>query len=153
MHSAGMHGQMFATGCDSGTDYKYLFFSSNRRGSFDIYWISLDSVLKNTPKIPLTTANHNPDDYSLYQNYPNPFDRSTTIHFDLKKPGNTKLTIYNLAGQKMKTILNEYKQSGKYQVIWDGECYRKGEYLCELQVSEPKSGQLFLESTIQILLR
>jgi hypothetical protein len=135
-------------------DGKYLFFSSNRRGSFDIYWVSLDSILKNTPKIPLPTSMiNNTDDYFLYQDYPDPLDRSTIVHFDLKKPGYTTLTIYNLAGLKMKTIFNEYTQAGKHQVVWEGEGYRKGEYLCELQVSEAKSEKIFLESTIQILLR
>lgn len=89
----------------------------------------------------------------LYQNYPNPFDSSTTIYFDLKKPGNAKLTVYDLAGKKIETILNEYQQAGEHKFVWSGDGLRKGKYLCELQASEAKSGQLFLESTIQILLR
>lgn len=95
-----------------------------------------------------------PNESKLYQNYPNPSDYSTTIFFELAKPGNTELTIYDLAGQQLETILNEYKEEGIHQFIWQGEGYRKGiYYLCELQLSDETSGQTFLESTIKILLR
>jgi hypothetical protein len=94
-----------------------------------------------------------PIESMLYQNYPNPFDRSTTIYFVLKEPGNCVLTIYNLAGQKMETVLSEYKNAGEYQFVWKGTNYSKGKYLCHLQVSEARSGKISFEDTIQILLR
>lgn len=93
-----------------------------------------------------------PTESILYQNYPNPFDNSTTIYFNLNKPGKTRLTIYNLAGVKMKTILDEYREAGEYKYIWNGESYSHGEYLCELQVSDQQSGKILYNSTIMILL-
>ncbi|MBN2348084.1 MAG: PD40 domain-containing protein [Bacteroidales bacterium] len=130
-------------------DGEYLFFSSNRSGSYDIYWVRLDSVLKNTPKIPLTAEIQEPDDYVFYQK----FDFKTSLHFDLKKPGYTKLTIYNLAGEKINTILDEYRLAGENEFVWEGDGYRKGKYICALQLSEEKAGKPYLETAIQVLLR
>ena len=134
-------------------DGKYLFFSSNRRGTYDIYWVSLDSVLTNTPRIPLVAANHKPGEYEFYQLYKDASDSTTTVYFDLEKSGNVKLTICSRAGEKLGTVLNEFRQKGKNQFVWKGEGYKKGKYLCELEASDSKSGQRFMESTIQVLLK
>ncbi len=70
-----------------------------------------------------TTLPHN---FELSQNYPNPFNSSTIIQFrvgslEFGKPIPTTLMIYNLLGQKVKTLVDEEKQSGTYQVVWDGK--------------------------------
>ena len=56
----------------------------------------------------------------LYQNYPNPFNPSTNIDFFLKKPVNVKLTIYNLKGQKVKTLISKNMKKGFHSVNWNG---------------------------------
>jgi len=61
-----------------------------------------------------------PKDYSLAQNYPNPFNANTQITFALPKSGNTILEIYNVLGQKVSTLLNEYLTAGTKTVNWDG---------------------------------
>ncbi len=55
-------------------------------------------------------------------NFPNPFNPSTTISFSLtaKDAKNTKLEIYNLKGQKVKTLVNEELSAGKHSVVWNG---------------------------------
>ena len=134
-------------------DGKYLFFSSDRRGTFDIYWVSLDSILKNTPKTPLGALNHKPGDYEFYQLYSDIKDSITTLYFDLIKSGNVKLTICNRSGEEIETVLNEIRDKGKNQFTWDGEGFEHREYLCKLQVSDINSGEPFMESTIQVLLK
>jgi hypothetical protein len=68
-----------------------------------------------------------PSDFTLYQNYPNPFNPNTTIKFKVqgsrfKVPiHNTTLTVYNLLGQKVKTLVDEPLKSGSYEVVWDGK--------------------------------
>ena len=57
---------------------------------------------------------------ALLGNYPNPFNPSTTITYALGDPGQVSLVIYNLKGQKVKTLLNQNQASGRYQVIWNG---------------------------------
>ncbi len=56
----------------------------------------------------------------LYANYPNPFNPNTTISFDLATAGEVELQIFNLRGQKVKTLLRSSLEAGTYQYIWDG---------------------------------
>jgi hypothetical protein len=66
--------------------------------------------------------------FRLSQNYPNPFNSTTLIPFTVdcprlseSRPVHTTLTIYNVSGQRVKTLLNQDKSPGQYQVIWDGK--------------------------------
>lgn len=131
-------------------DGKYLFFSSDRNGQYDIYWVSLDAVIKNTPRISFADVKPSADDYAFFQIYdPN----KTIIAFDLSVSGNVKLEICNLERESMETIFDDYKPAGENLFNWKGEGYEKGEYLCKMQVSDNKSDKVILESTIQVLLR
>ena len=57
-----------------------------------------------------------PGTYSLKQNYPNPFNPSTNISFSLEKASNVKLEVYNILGQKVATLVNNFMQPGNYTV-------------------------------------
>ncbi|MCK4696300.1 MAG: T9SS type A sorting domain-containing protein, partial [Candidatus Cloacimonetes bacterium] len=79
---------------------------------------------------------------NLYQNYPNPFNPSTTISFSLtaEDPENSELSIYNIKGQKVKTLVNEVLSAGEHSIIWDGNDYSgkpvgSGIYLYKLSVN------------------
>ena len=61
-----------------------------------------------------------PSDYKLEQNYPNPFNPTTSIKYDLPKSSVVKLEIYNIVGQRMKTLVNELQAAGKWSVQWNG---------------------------------
>ncbi len=67
-----------------------------------------------------------PTDYNLEQNYPNPFNPATRIQFRVGRlefgdPSYTTLTVYNILGQRVKTLIDENKLPGRYEVIWDGK--------------------------------
>ncbi|MBN2829322.1 MAG: choice-of-anchor D domain-containing protein, partial [Candidatus Cloacimonetes bacterium] len=57
----------------------------------------------------------------LYTNYPNPFNPETTISFDLKQNERVKIDIYNIKGQKVKTLINDDYNAGNHKVIWNGK--------------------------------
>jgi hypothetical protein len=57
----------------------------------------------------------------LYSNYPNPFNPATTIHFDLDKPGHVTLEVFNVAGQKVRMLVDEIRKEGHHEVTWDGQ--------------------------------
>ena len=61
-----------------------------------------------------------PSRYSLNQNFPNPFNSSTKISFYLPKSGNVKLEVYNILGQKIRTLLEKVEQPGLKTLFWDG---------------------------------
>ena len=65
--------------------------------------------------------NNAPELKFALSNYPNPFNPTTTISFDLPKSGNVKLEIFNSKGQRVKTLLNEKINSGHHSVIWNGK--------------------------------
>ena len=61
-----------------------------------------------------------PDDYSLSQNYPNPFNPTTTIRFGLPVTSQVELSVYNIVGQKVATLVNGDFQAGLHEVEWQG---------------------------------
>ncbi|HPN39159.1 MAG TPA: T9SS type A sorting domain-containing protein [Melioribacteraceae bacterium] len=77
-----------------------------------------------------------PKDY-LYNNYPNPFNPSTTINYSIAEASEVKLRIFDVTGQIVKELVNEYKNSGFYSVFWEGKNDRgdfvaSGVYYCLL---------------------
>lgn len=84
-----------------------------------------------------------PTDYKLYANYPNPFNPTTTIKFDIPfirrsaaTTYHTKLVVYNLLGQQIVTLVNEQKAPGYYEVKFNGSELSSGMYLYRLEVGE-----------------
>jgi len=59
--------------------------------------------------------------YKLYQNAPNPFNGQTKINYQLAKPGNVSLKIYNTLGQLVNTLVHGHQQPGIYSAIWNGK--------------------------------
>ncbi|MCK4653274.1 MAG: T9SS type A sorting domain-containing protein, partial [Candidatus Cloacimonetes bacterium] len=58
--------------------------------------------------------------YFNLNNYPNPFNPSTTISFDLPKESDVEITVYNIRGQKVKTLTNDHFEKGTHSVVWNG---------------------------------
>ena len=61
-----------------------------------------------------------PDSYMLRQNYPNPFNPVTTISYDLPEDSNVLISVYDLAGRKIKTLINKNQRAGFHSVNWNG---------------------------------
>jgi hypothetical protein len=112
------------------SSYIYFTWQDNRRGKgWDIYakvvdWNWSGTGVEEEQDVSL------PNSFELSQNYPNPFNPTTTISFFLscklqdascKTPIRTTLSIYNILGQKVITLVDEDKLPGEYKVIWDGK--------------------------------
>ncbi len=82
-----------------------------------------------------------PKEFSLLQNYPNPFNPSTQIAYDLPKVAKVILEIYNVLGEKVKTLVEQEQSAGRHQVIWNGknergEAVNSGVHFYRLQTDE-----------------
>ncbi len=74
-----------------------------------------------------------PAHYALLQNYPNPFNPSTMISYDLPKRSYVKLTIYDMLGREVTTLVSEEKAAGSYKVKFDATSLSSGVYLYRIQ--------------------
>jgi len=61
-----------------------------------------------------------PDEFTLEQNFPNPFNPATHIRFSLAEGTDVRLEIYNILGEKVVTILDDYLDAGQHLIEWDG---------------------------------
>jgi hypothetical protein len=74
-----------------------------------------------------------PQKFALYQNYPNPFNPSTTISYDLPQRARVKLSIYNILGQEVATLVDGEQEPGRYSVKFDATDLPSGIYFYTLQ--------------------
>jgi hypothetical protein len=77
-----------------------------------------------------------PDGYEMFQNYPNPFNPVTMINYQLSMIDDVELSIFNLFGQKVATLVNEQQQAGTYQVEWDASGFASGIYYYRIKAGE-----------------
>ena len=88
-----------------------------------------------------------PEEFSLSQNYPNPFNPVTIISFSLPKASNVIISVYNVLGQEVDVLANDYYQAGIHTVEWNASNKASGIYLYRIQAGE------FTETRKMILLR
>ena len=74
-----------------------------------------------------------PVEFSLAQNFPNPFNPSTTISYSIPQSGNVVLKIYNITGVEIATLVNENKEQGTYTFELDASAFASGVYIYTLQ--------------------
>jgi hypothetical protein len=77
-----------------------------------------------------------PQNYELKQNYPNPFNPATTISYFLPFGGLVELNIYNLQGQKIQELVNQWQSAGHYSLTWDGTNFSSGIYFFQIKTSD-----------------
>ncbi|MCU7497454.1 MAG: T9SS type A sorting domain-containing protein, partial [Ignavibacteria bacterium] len=71
--------------------------------------------------------------YSLSQNYPNPFNPATSISYSIEKAGPVKILVYDLLGNKIATIVNEFQNAGTHKVSFDATGLTSGVYLYTIE--------------------
>ncbi len=105
---------------------------------FEANEVNLTSTAVNNEEVGMNV----PEEFKLHQNYPNPFNPSTNIAFDVPNSNTiVKLEIYNILGQKVKTLVNDVYSAGRYTVQWDatnefGTQVSTGVYLYRLQAGD-----------------
>jgi parallel beta-helix repeat protein/predicted outer membrane repeat protein len=76
-----------------------------------------------------------PTEFVLYPNWPNPFNATTSIRYDMPVTGKASLTVFNLLGQRVATLVNGQQLAGSHTISWDASDLPSGVYLCRMQVA------------------
>ena len=90
-----------------------------------------------------------PERFTLYQNYPNPFNPVTTLRYDLPENSLVNITIYDMLGRQVKTLMDQTQDAGYKSVIWNatneyGNPVSVGIYLYQIQAGEYISTKMVL---------
>jgi hypothetical protein len=93
-----------------------------------------------------------PDRFDLRQNYPNPFNPACNIEYSLPKGSHVSLSIYNILGQKVRTLVNEYQSAGYKSVRWDGKDNLGREVTSGIYFDRIKAGD-FVQAKKMVLIR
>jgi len=86
-------------------------------------------------------------EFTLDQNFPNPFNPNTLIKYSIPKSSQVSLKIFNTLGQEMESLVNEEKQAGTYEVNWNASNLQSGVYFYRIQAGS------FIETKKMILLK
>ncbi len=120
-----------------------------------IYAVRTDSLLNTSEYIGVEQISNNvPKSFYLFNNYPNPFNPTTTIKYEIPKDAEITIRVYDLLGREVFSI-NEYKKAGSYEVKFDGANLASGMYLYSLEVSDPStgSGRGYMDTKKMVLLK
>jgi hypothetical protein len=102
-------------------------------GATQSLWLDQVQLIKEDVQTGVDGQNQlQPGQFALEQNYPNPFNPSTTINFTLGKASNVKLSVYNLLGQKVATLVDSRMNAGRQSVVFDASRYASGVYFYRL---------------------
>jgi len=118
---------------DSGMETGNIIFTHNAMTSPDTVTVTGTGVELGIEE---TEGDVIPAFYALSQNYPNPFKTQTLIRYQLPKSNVVTIVIYNVSGQRIKTLVNEHKDAGYYTVYWDGRKVSNGVYFCRMVAGE-----------------
>lgn len=130
-----------------GPDYAYVYFDIplsffERSGAVYALRKAVDDLMDLSTDIEATTTADNlPGSCMLSQNYPNPFNPNTEIVYSIPKSGHVSLSIYNVLGQRVRTLVDREKPAGMHRVTWDGtgdngDMVATGIYLYQLRTGE-----------------
>ncbi len=78
------------------------------------------------------TGMEQPSSFKLHQNFPNPFNPSTKISFDVSKAGFVRISVFNSLGREVSVLINENLNSGSYTTDWNASAFSSGIYFCKI---------------------
>jgi len=133
-------------------------FAPSAEGFKEARWrIHSDDPDENPFEVPLSGTCENvsiddyqciiPSDYSLFSAYPNPFNPTTTIKYALPEASHVNISIYNLLGHEIASLVNEQQPAGYHQAIWNANSKPSGMYFYKLKAGE------FTETKKMLLLK
>ncbi len=113
--------------------HSYSFTDNNvseGKYQYRLKQIDFDGTFKYSDVVEVTVTL--PDKYTLEQNFPNPFNPTTTIKYSIPASGFVSLRVYNLLGQEVATLVNENKKAGSHSVVFNASSLSSGVYICKI---------------------
>lgn len=135
---------------DTGSAFDGIYTDNNSTGTDDaskagLWYVAQDSF-KGIISSQVDVKSDAPAAFSVSQNSPNPFNPTTTISFTLAKAGRTTVEVYNVAGQKIDTLVNTSLNAGSHSVTWNAAKFSAGVYFYAV-----KSGSFSKTSKMTLL--
>ncbi len=94
-----------------------------------------------------------PERFELLQNYPNPFNPATNIRFTIPGVSAVRLTIYDMLGRNVKTLIDEQMQPGSYTIPWDAGNSAAGIYYCRFTATDDRTKQVHTQTTKLVFMK
>ena len=113
----GIYADNVSTHVDGGNGYDYFG-----------YWYTASDSFKGIITNQVSVDDAGPAVFSVAQNSPNPFNPSTTISFTIPEAGSVSMDVFNVAGQKVATVANEFMNAGSHSVTWEADGLSAGVY-------------------------
>jgi hypothetical protein len=111
-----------------------------------VYKDSSRLIVTNSP-VSVDEQNALPTEFSLLQNFPNPFNPSTTIKYSVPQQSQVKIKVFDVLGEEIETLVNEEKPAGTYELTWNATNLPSGVYFYRLQVGD------FIQTKKMILIK
>ncbi|HWQ82763.1 MAG TPA: T9SS type A sorting domain-containing protein, partial [Ignavibacteria bacterium] len=110
-------------------------WNDNRFGNPDVFFNIRSFIKPDSVAAVRNVSTLKPDKFRLHQNYPNPFNSSTKIKFEVAKFSDVNITVYDILGKEVSSLVNEKLKPGTYETLFNGSNLSSGIYFCRLIVS------------------
>ncbi len=128
------HANGTAQVCDAGSAYDGMY--TDQMGGLGLYYTAWDNFSGTISNVPLSVADATPAAFAVAQNSPNPFNPTTTINFTIPEAGLVNVDVFNVAGQKVQTLVNNTMEAGNHTVTFDGANLAAGVYFYTVKAGE-----------------
>jgi len=130
--------------CDSQSSYDGLYYSGAMSPTEDwttalrasTWFVASDSVGGIITNEPVAVEEDSQTLFTVNQNLPNPFNPTTTINFSIPADDHVTVEVFNVAGQKVDTLVNDFMGAGKHSVVWDASGLSAGVYFYTVKSGE-----------------
>ncbi len=132
----------------SATNYYYVVTAVDANGNASAF-----SVEQSTTQLSIVDGMGVPEEFALKANYPNPFNPSTNIDYQLSEAGHVSLVIYDLTGNVVSTLVNENQPGGYYKAVWNGRNSRGMPVATGVYFYRLTAGADFVETQKMVLMK
>lgn len=128
-------------------DINKVYKPKNIAEHINIVNSDVSKLFSNPKPVKLSNQNILPKQFNISQNFPNPFNPTTTIKYELPKDVKVVIKVYDILGREVVVLVNEFKKAGYYQTEFNGSNFASGVYFYRIEAGE------YLKSKKMVLLK